>query len=59
MVPRGGRRSIIRGGGLMFIYSCSQTVKTIPKEINDAEHEYMNISPPIIDLPLPLVVPVS
>ena len=42
------------GGGGIFIYSCSQTVKTIDfkiyvtisKEINCAEHEYMNIAPP-------------
>ena len=31
----------------VFIYSCSQTLKTmISKEINKAEHEYMSISPP-------------
>ena len=47
-------RSIIGGGGATFIYSCSQTVKTIEfkiqitisKEINCAEHEYINIAPP-------------
>ena len=59
---RGAGRSII--GGPIFIYSCSQTVKTIYfkiyvtilKEINFAEHEYMNIAPPpIIDLPAPLL----
>ena len=40
--------SIIGGGGLIFIYSCSHTLKTIDsiKEFNCAEHEYMNISPP-------------
>ena len=59
-----GRRKIDKWGGGIFIYSCSQTVKTIDfkiyvtisKEINCAEHEYMNIAPPppIIDLPAPL-----
>jgi hypothetical protein len=40
-------RSIIGGGGLIFIYSCSQTVKTINfKKVNNAEHEYMNMSSP-------------
>ena len=49
-----GRRKIDNWGGGTFIYSCSQTVKTIDfkieitisKEINCAEHEYMNIAPP-------------
>ena len=50
-----GRRKIDKwGGGGIFIYSCSQTVKTIDfkiyvtisKEINCAEHEYMNIASP-------------
>ena len=27
----------------------------LSKEINCAEHEYMNIGPPIIDLPAPLI----
>ena len=37
----------ISGGGAIFIYSCSQTLKqSISKEINNAEHEYMNIVPP-------------
>ena len=40
-----------RGGsicvGLMFIYSCSQTVKTIDKYINmDSMNMNMNITPP-------------
>ena len=42
-------RSIMggRGGGGIFIYSCSQTLKkSISKEVNNAEHEYMNIAPP-------------
>jgi hypothetical protein len=39
--------SSIIGGGQIFIYLCSQTIKTIvSKEINNAEHEYMNICPP-------------
>jgi hypothetical protein len=41
------------GGELIFIYSCSQTTKKqlISKEINNAEHEYVNMSPPpIIEL---------
>ena len=50
---RGARRSIV-GGVDIFIYSCSQTVETIDfkiyikisKEINCAEHGYMNIAPP-------------
>jgi hypothetical protein len=45
--------SSIIGGGQIFIYLCSQTIKTIvSKEINNAEHEYMNICPPppIIEL---------
>ena len=43
---KGGGRSIIRGKGYIFIYSCSQTVKTIEFERNDAQHEYMNMCPP-------------
>ena len=32
-------------GVLIFIYSCLQTEKqSISKEMNDAEHEHMNIS---------------
>ncbi len=39
------------GGGYSNIYTCSQTLK----EGNNAEHEYMNMPPPlIIDLPTPL-----
>jgi hypothetical protein len=43
------RRKIDKwGGGAIFIYSCSQTLKqSISKEINNAEHEYMNMVPPI------------
>ena len=45
-----GTASSIIGGGGIFIYSCSQTLKTIHqsilKEINNAEHEYMNTAPP-------------
>ena len=41
---RGG--SIIGGGGI-FIYSCSQSVKTIDFKKNyDAQDEYINIAPP-------------
>ena len=33
--------------GDIFIYSCSaQLIESISKEINCAEHEYMNIPPP-------------
>ena len=49
--------------GDIFIYSCSAQlisfeVDTISKEINGAEHEYMNMSPSLIALvtPLPLVM---
>ena len=36
----------VRGGDI-FIYSYSQTVKqSISNKINNAEHEYMNMSPP-------------
>ena len=37
-------------GGVIFIYSCSHTVKTkevfrVSKEISNVEHEYMNMAP--------------
>ena len=48
----------IREGGI-FIYSCSAQlisfeVDLISKEINCAEHEYMNVSPSLIALATPL-----
>ena len=48
------------GGGCIFIYSCSARrisfeIKFISKEIRRAEHEYMNIHPPINALVTPLV----
>ena len=46
--------------GDIFIYSCSAQlisfeVDSISKEINCAEHEYMNMSPSLIALAPPLV----
>ena len=39
--------NLIIGGGHIFIYSNSQTIKTIDlKKINCAEHEYINMCPP-------------
>ena len=45
--------------GDIFIYSCSAQLisfetDSISKEINCAEHEYMNMSPPLIELATPL-----
>ena len=52
-VTGSGVASSIIGRG---IYSCSHTVKkSISKVMNDAEHEYMNTSPPIIELATPLI----
>ncbi len=47
------------GGGCIFIYSCSARrisfeMNIISKEIRRAEHEYMNIHPPINALVTPL-----
>ena len=46
--------------GDIFIYSCSAQlisfeVDSISKEINCAEHEYMNMSPSLIGLAPPLM----
>ena len=45
--------------GEIFIYSCSGQLSSfeidlISKEFNCAEHEYMNMSPPFIELATPL-----
>ena len=45
--------------GDIFIYSCSAQlisfeIESISKEINCAEHEYMNMSPSLIELATPL-----
>ena len=37
----------------LFIYSCS-AIESTSKEINCAEHEYMNMSPSLIALATPL-----
>ena len=38
-------------GGVIFLYLCLQIVKIIDlKEFNDAEHVYLNVSPPVIDV---------
>ena len=55
---RGGGRPIIGGGGGIHVFvftDCKNNL--ISKNINDAEHEYMNINPPppIINLPSPLI----
>ena len=47
--------------GDIFIYSCSAQlisfeIKSILKEINCAEHEYINMSPLLIELATPLVL---
>ncbi len=47
-------------GGCIFIYSCSARrisfeMNLISKEIRRAEHEYMNIHPPINALVTPLI----
>ncbi len=54
---RAGTRTLIwEGGGGMFLYSCNARLisfeinlkkQLISKEISRAEHEYMNIHPPI------------
>ena len=52
MVPRlfqWGRSNVKLGGGDIFTYSCSHTVKTkdvfpLWKEISNVEHEYINIA---------------
>ena len=46
-------------GGDIFIYLCSAQLssfesESISKEINFAEHEYMNMSPSLIELATPL-----
>ena len=46
--------------GDIFIYSCSAQlisfeIDSISKEINCAEHEYMNMSPSLIELATPLL----
>ena len=58
-VGSSGVASSISEGGI-FIYSCSAhlssfEIKSISKEINCPEHEYMNMSPSLIDLATPLV----
>ena len=53
MWTNGVGRSIIGGGGAhihIFMFT-----DQISKGINCAEHEYMNMSPPINDLPTPLM----
>ena len=50
---RGGERSIIGGGGYSNIRVHRLLKQSITKEINCAEHEYMNMGPPIIELALP------
>ena len=46
-LPRDRGRSIIAGARAHIRISCSQTIKqSISKEINDAQHEYMNMCPP-------------
>ena len=45
--------------GDIFIYSCSGQlisfeIKSISKELNRAEHKYMNMSPSLIELATPL-----
>ena len=47
--------------GDIFIYSCSAQLisfetDSISKEINHAEHEYMNMSPPLIKLATSLLL---
>ena len=47
--------------GAIFIYSCSAQlisfeIDSISKKINCAEHEYINMSPPLIELAMPLVL---
>ena len=47
--------------GEIFIYACSAQlssfeIKLISKEINCPEHEYMNMSPSLIELATPLSV---
>ena len=47
--------------GDIFIYSCSAQlisfkIESISKEINCAEHEYMNMSPSLIELTTPLAI---
>ena len=46
--------------GDIFTYSCSAQlisfeIDIISKEINCAEHEYMNMSPPVVELATPLL----
>ena len=58
-VPGSSGASAISEGDI-FIYSCSAQlisfkVDSISKEINCAEHEYMNMSPSLIALAPPLV----
>ena len=45
--------------GDIFIYSCSAQlihfeIESVSKDINCAEHEYMNMSPPLVELARPL-----
>ena len=54
------RRQLDKWGDI-FIYSCSAQlisfeIESISKEINCAEHEYMNMSPSLIELATPLTV---
>jgi hypothetical protein len=54
---RGAGISIIAGADIhIFVFTDCKNNQSISKEINWAEHEYMNICPPppIIDIPAPL-----
>ena len=59
LIASGVASSISEGG--VFIYSyyaqlISFEIESIPKEINCAEHEYMNMSPSLIELATPLLI---
>ena len=59
MLASSGVASSISEGDI-FIYSCSAQlssfeIKSISKEINCPEHEYMNMSPSLIELATPLL----
>ena len=50
--------------GAIFIYSCSGQlssfeIKSISKELNCPEHEYMNMAPSLIELAAPLAKCIS
>ena len=46
------------GVGVVVIYSCPTQLISFEIEIYFCEHEYMNMRPPIIDLPVTLLVSV-